>query len=226
MGLRVTQLRISALVGILAGIGMFPALASPPPTPSLERKAAQEFVLAGTALRERLNRETAGDSLGASIAAHDAQLHRYRYLDLKREINRLHPQAAASSSVAAPRDPFMPDDSFSAESAPVATRTASKAAEARAEVPSYRSWDMYRSRESNGAAGSGGSTSGQVMRATPAVTPIEQATDPYAADTVKSARHDQSVPAHEMPLRAPSGDTAQQPFLVYRERLARSDSRE
>jgi hypothetical protein len=219
MGLRVTQLRISALVGILAGIGMFPALASPPPTPSLEREAAQEFVLAGTALRERLNRETAGDSLGARIAAHDAQLHRYRYLDLKREINRLHSKAAASSSVAAPRDPFMPDDSFSAESAPVTTRTGSKAAETRAEVPSYRSWDMYRSRELNEA-------SGQIMRATSAATPIEQATDLYAADAVKSARNDQSAPANQMPLRAASGDTAQQPFLVYRERLAGSDSRE
>jgi hypothetical protein len=226
MGLRITQLRISALVGILAGIGMFPSLASPPPTPSLEREAAQEFVLAGTALRERLSRETAGDALGARISAHDAQLHRYRYLDLKREIYRLHPHTAASSSVAAPRDPFMPDDSFSAESAPVTTRTASKAAEARAGVPSYRSWDMYRSRESNGAAGSGGSTSGQVMRATPDATPIEQATGLYAADAVKSPMHDQSAPASQMPLRAPSGDTAQQPFLVYRERLAGSDSRE
>jgi len=219
MGPRVIQLRISALVGILAGIGMLPALASPPPTPSLEREAAQEFVLAGTALRERLNRETAGDSLGARVAAHDAQLHRYRYLDLKHEIDRLHPHTAASSSVAAPRDPFMPDDSFLAESAPATTRTASKAAEARAEVPSYRSWDMYRSRELNEAAG-------QIMRATSASTPIERATDLYAADAIKSARHDQGVPANQIPLRAPSGDTAQQPFLVYRERLQGSDSRE
>jgi hypothetical protein len=78
---------------------------------------------------------------------------------------------------------------------------------------------MYRSRELNEAAG-------QIMRATSAATPIERATDLYAADAIKSARHDQGVPANQIPLRAPSVDTAQQPFLVYRERLQGSDGRE
>jgi hypothetical protein len=227
MGLTVIQQRrFSALLAAFAGVGMLSAHASPPSISSLEREAQAEFAQAGLAMRERLDRVAAGDLIGARIAAHDVQSHRYRYLDLTREINRLHPQAAAFPSVAAPRDPFMPDGSFLAESAPTATQMVAKAADARTAGPGYRSWDMYRPRELGEAAASGDSKSGQVMRATSAATPREEARDLYAADTTRPATSDRRAPADEMPLRTSSGDTPRQPFLVYRERLPGSESRE
>ena len=137
MGGGVTRQRlVSAFVAGLAGFGMLSAHALPPPDSSLDQQAIGEFTKAGLAVRERLDREAAGDPLGASIAAHEAELHRYRYLDLKRELNRRHPQPTAFLSVAAARDPFIPDGSFSADSGTSATRSVPKTAGDRVEVTS------------------------------------------------------------------------------------------
>ena len=82
------------------------AHASPPSAAALESQAQAEFAKVGMALRERLEREAAGDAIGARIAEKDADAHRYRFLDIKRELSRLHPPSAASPSVAAPRKSF------------------------------------------------------------------------------------------------------------------------
>ena len=177
MGGRETRQRlVSAFVAGLAGFGMLSAHALPPPDSSLEQQAIGEFTKAGLAVRERLDREAAGDPLGASIAAHEAELHRYRYLDLKRELNRRHPQPTAFLSVAAPRDPFIPDGSFSADWGTSATRAVPKSAGGRGEVirTTYPAWDMYRPRLSMDGAGAGSTESSPAMRTAPVASPWDR----------------------------------------------------
>ena len=93
------------------------ATASPPSISVLEQQALAEFSKAGDAVRERLAREAAGDLIGARIAARDGDTHRYRFLDIQRELRRLHSRAAPTPSVAASRSPFSPDPSFLVPSA-------------------------------------------------------------------------------------------------------------
>jgi len=62
--------------------------------------------------------------IGARIAAQDADAHRYRFLDIRRELSRLHSPSLASPSVAASRNPFLPDASFLAPSASSPARVA------------------------------------------------------------------------------------------------------
>jgi hypothetical protein len=218
MGGRVTRQRfVIAFVAGLAGFGMLSAHAVPPPDSSLEQQADAEFARAGLAVRERLDREAAGDPLGASIAAHEAELHRYRYLDLKREINRRHPQSTAFLSVAAARDPFIPDGSFSADSGTSATRAVPRTADGRGEVipAPYRSWDMYRPRLSMDGAGAGRTESSPAMPAAPAASSMGPAKDMYGPDGPRQASTEQRPPRPEALI--PLADGPRQPFLVYRE---------
>ena len=223
MGGRETRQRlVSAFVAGLAGFGMLSAHALPPPDSSLEQQAIGEFTKAGLAVRERLDREAAGDPLGASIAAHEAELHRYRYLDLKRELNRRHPQPTAFLSVAAPRDPFIPDGSFSADWGTSATRTVPKSAGGRGEVirTTYPAWDMYRPRLLMDGAGAGSTESSPAMRAAPVASAMGPAKDMYATDTPKQAPANQLAPSAGPEALIPSAVGPRQPFLVYREQSA------
>jgi len=222
MGGRETRQRlVSAFVAGLAGFGMLSAHALPPPDSSLEQQAIGEFTKAGLAVRERLDREAAGDPLGASIAAHEAELHRYRYLDLKRELNRRHPQPTAFLSVAAPRDPFIPDGSFSADWGTSATRAVPESASGRGEVirTTYPAWDMYRPRLSMDGAGAGSTESSPAMRTAP-VASMGPAKDMYATDTPKQAPANQLAPSAGPEALIPSAVGPRQPFLVYREQSA------
>jgi hypothetical protein len=229
MGGTVTRQRLlSAFVALLASFGMRIADASPPAASSLEQQAEAEFAKAGFAMRERLDREAAGDPIGASIAAHEAELHRYRYLDLKRELNRLHPQPAASPSVAASRDPFIPDGFFSEASGASTTRAVPKTAGGRGEVTrtSYPSWDMYRPRLSMSGADTGSTESSPTMRATSAATALGQAKDMYATNGAKRAPTDQRPPSMGREASIPSADPPRQPYLVYRDQSAGPGTRE
>jgi hypothetical protein len=220
MGGRVTRQRlVSAFIAGLAGLGMLSAQALPPQAPSLEQQAEAEFAKAGLAVRERLDREAAGDPLGASIAAHEAELHRYRYLDLKRELTRLHPKSTAFLSVAAPRDPFIPDGSFSADWGTSATRSVPKTTGGRVEVTraTFPSWDIYRPRLSMEEAGTGGTESSAAMLAAPAPSAMGRAKDMYATDTPKQAPANQLARSAGPEAFIPSADGPRQPFLVYRE---------
>jgi hypothetical protein len=228
MGGTVTRQRLlSAFVAVVAGFGVRIADASPPPASSLEQQAAEEFAQTGFAVRERLDREAAGDPIGASIAAHEAELHRYRYLDLKRELSRRHPQPPASPSVAAPHDPFMPDDSFSEASGAATTRAIPKIAAGRGEVArtTYASWDMYRPRLSMAEADTGSTESSPAMRATNTAPALGQAKDMYATDRPKRTPSDQRPSSMDPEGPVPSADPPRQPFLVYRDQWASPGTR-
>ena len=220
MGETVTRQRLLiAFVAMLAAVGVRIADALPQASPTLEQQAEVEFLKAGIAVRERLNREATGDPIGASIAAHEAELHRYRYLDLKRELTRLHPQAAPSPSVEELRDPFLPHGFSSAVSGASTTRAVSKAAGGRGEVTrtNFPSWDMYRPRLSREGADTASPEPPLGTLTTTAAATLGQATDMYARDDAKRASGAQRPPSVEAPIA--SADAPQQPFLVYREQL-------
>src|SRR5271165_3021891 len=173
MGKAIVRQRVSRalLVGI-ACLGATLANALQPSAAALESQAQAEFAKVGTAVRERLEREAAGDLVGARIAALDADAHRYRFLDIQRELGRRQSPSVASPSVEAPRNPFLPDASFSSPSAPspipVAPVTAS-----RPDVGNrvdYPAWDMYRPHEPRDPTGTDRAEQHQEF-ATPAAGP-------------------------------------------------------
>src|SRR5208283_243858 len=182
----VPQRSFSTLIVAVAVACLAAAHASPPSATALESQAQTEFAKVGAAVRERLDREAAGDWIGARIAAKDAEAHRFRFLDIKRELSRLHPPSLAPPSVEAPRDPFVPDASFFAPSASSAIRVAPVTAGRsdaviRVEDPA---WDMYRPHESQDSAGSYGAQR-PASRATPAAAPVGGAGDMYSPGVAK-----------------------------------------
>jgi hypothetical protein len=220
----VRQRRVSVLVLAIAGVNAAVANALPPS--ALESQAQVEFAKVGAAVRERLEREAAGDLIGAGIAAADANAHRYRFLEIQRELARLRPPSAAPISVAAPRDPFLPDASFLAPLATSGTRGVPLAAARPDSGPriAYPAWDMYRPRESGNGAGRDGRESPQESRATPAASAMAAAKDMYTHGVARPASADWgSAP---LGLSASATESPRAPFLVYRERLAGSDSHE
>jgi hypothetical protein len=197
---------------------------------TLEQEAQSEFSKAGTAVRERLDREAAGDEIGARVAARDAEAHRYRFLDIERELNHLHARPSTSPSVAARRNPFLPDASFLAPPASSTIPTATAVARSQGEVSraAYPTWDMYRPRESGGLAETDGRDSPQELRAIPAAAALRRAGDMYATDVANSAPGDRGSASMQPSATASPGESARQPFpfLVYRERPAASDASE
>jgi hypothetical protein len=223
----VRQRFFSTLVVAIACLESAVANALQPSALALESQAQAEFTKVGTAVRERLEREAAGDLIGARIAAQDAAAHRYRFLDIKRELSRLHAPSVASTSVEAPRNPFLPDASFLA---PLAFSPARGAAmtigrqEAVVRV-AYPAWDMYRPHESGDPVGTDGRDSLQESRATPAAAPVGRAGNMYSNGVAKPTSGDRDA-ATDLSVSASSGEPPREPFLVYRARLAGSDTRE
>ena len=220
MGAAITRQRMAkGLIAACAGLAAMNVQGLTPGAPTLEQQAQSEFTLAGIAMRQRLDREAVGDLLGARIAMHDAESHRFRYLDLTREINRLHAPPEASPPVAAQRDPFTPDGAFLSGSAPVPNRTARKSTGVQQESPAatpYRSWDMYRTRISIEEAGMAGAESLPLRRAVPAEPDREPAKDMYAKNSDEPTPGDgHAAQAAEVALL--STDKPRQPYLVYRE---------
>ena len=221
MGAVITRQRmVRGLIAACVGLASMNALGQTPRTPILEQQVQSEFTLAGIAMRQRLDREAVGDLIGARIAARDAELHRYRYLDLTRGLSRLHAPPEGSPPVAAQRDPFTPDGSFLSGSAPVANRTARRSAGAAHESPSaipYRSWDMYRTRLSPEEVRMAGAQSSPLPGAVPAEPDLEPARDMYAKNAVGSTPADGDASATAAEVAQLSTDTPRQPYLVYRE---------
>jgi hypothetical protein len=218
---------VHAFVAAIAALGALMANAVPPSAASLEQQAQAEFAKAGVAVRERLEREAAGDPIGARIAAQEADAHRYRFLDLKRELSHVHPLPPGSPSVAVPRDPFLPDGFFLSPPAPLAARTGRVASGGEDGVvrAAYPAWDMYRPHPSGEQAEAGGRNETEAMRVPPAATARGRAGDMYAIAFAKPAPADRRAAAKELEVPA-SGEAPRQPFLVYRERLTGSDSLE
>ena len=146
MGRVVGQRRfLRTLAATVAALGAAVAGASPPPAAMLEVQARAEFAQAGSALRKRLEKEAAGDLVGARIAAQEADAHRYRFLDLKRELGRLSLSPLTSPSVAAPRDPFRPDSAFLPPPSWATRRPPKTPGKNELASPEEkRAWDMYR----------------------------------------------------------------------------------
>ena len=224
----VRQRFFSTLVVAIACLGSAVANALQPSALALESQAQAEFAKVGTAVRERLEREAAGDLIGARIAAHDADAHRYRFLDIRRELSRLHSPSLASPSVAASRNPFLPDASFLAPSASSPARGAAMTIgrrEAALRV-AYPAWDMYRPHESEDPAGADGRDSLQESRGTPAAAPMGRAGDMYTNGVAKPASGARGAAATDLSATASPGESPREPFLVYRERFAGSETRE
>jgi hypothetical protein len=224
----VRQRFFSTLVVAIVCLESAVANALQPSALALESQAQAEFAKVGTAVRERLDREAAGDLIGARIAAQDAEAHRYRYLDIKRELSRLHSPSVASTSVAASRNPFLPDASFLAPSASSPARGAAMTIgrrEAAVRV-AYPAWDMYRPHESEDPAGADERDSLHESRATPAAAAMGRAGDMYTNGVAKPASVVRGAAATELSATAAPGESPREPFLVYRERFAASDTRE
>jgi hypothetical protein len=220
----------STFVVVIACLGAAVANALQPAASALERQAQVEFAKVGAAVRERLDRDAAGDLIGARIAAQDANAHRYRFLDIKRELRRLHALSVAPPSVAAPRNPFMPDASFLAPSTSSTTRVAPVTTAGRQDAVirvAYPVWDMYRPHESKDPAGTDGQDSLQESRATPVAAPMGRAGNMYTNGVAKPASGERGAAATDhLSASASPGEPPREPFLVYRERLAGSDPRE
>jgi hypothetical protein len=210
----------STFVVVIACLGAAVANALQPAASALESQAQVEFAKVGTAVRERLDRDAAGDLIGARIAAQDADAHRFRFLDIKRELRRLH-APSVSPSVAAPRNPFLPDASFLAPSASSTTRVAPVTAGRQDAVirVAYPVWDMYRPHESKDPAGTDGQDSLQESRATPVAAPMGRAGNMYTNGVAKPASGERGAAATDLSASASPGEPAREPFLVYRERL-------
>jgi hypothetical protein len=223
----VRQRFFSTLVVAIACLDAAVANALQPSASALEQQSQVEFAKVGATVRERLEREAAGDSIGARIAAQDADAHRYRYLDIKREISRLHSASVASPSVEALRNPFLPDASFWAPSASSTTRVAPVTAGRQDAVirVAYPAWDMYRPHESRDAAGTDGAEPHQESRAKPAAAPVGWAGNMYSNRVAKPTSGDRDA-ATDLSVSASPGEPPREPFLVYRERPADSDTRE
>jgi hypothetical protein len=119
------------------------------PRAVLEQQLREEFAQVGNAVHQRLDREAAGDFVGARIAARSAEQHRYRFLDIKRELDRLPSPGGPSPSVEAVRSPFSPDLPLLA--VPVARTDPGlwvKADPRATQSPEalHPAWDMYRPR--------------------------------------------------------------------------------
>jgi hypothetical protein len=223
----VRQRFFSTLVVAIACLDAAVTNASQPSASALERQAQVEFAKVGAAVRERLEREAAGDSIGARIAAQDADAHRYRFLDIKRELSRMHLASVASPSVEALRNPFLPDASFWAPSAssttPVAPVTAGRQ-DAVIRV-AYPAWGMYRPHESRDPADTDGAEPHQESRAALLAAPVGWAGNMYSNGVAKPTSGDRHA-ATDLSASASPGEAPREPFLVYRERPAGSDTRE
>jgi len=212
--------RRGCFIAIVAGSACLgaahPVGAADRPTEAvLDERLQEEFAKVGIAVRERLDREAAGDLLGATVAAHNADMHRYLYLDIKREIERRSP-LLSSPSVAASRSPFSPD--FAVFSAPVTA-----AASRRLVTPDRRAtetteteyplWDMYRPRVPRVIA-----TVDDSARQNPG----PRGADMYRNPRVQSPLSEQNGPGGDRSSTLSLREEPSKPFLVYRERIAQT----
>jgi hypothetical protein len=225
--LRLLGTRILAAGCLLSAV----AAVAQPSAATLEEQARAEFAKVGFAVRARLEREAAGDWIGARIAAQEADAHRYRFLDIKRELNRLHsapPASPASPSVEAGRSPFLPDDSFSVPSAPLATQATATTVDRQEPVKSvaYADWDMYRPHEVRDRARRDAAEHSPGTGASRTELP-ERAGDMYSK---KASRPISGRPDEETTEKLPDGLSSQElvraPYLVYREPPAGRDPHE
>jgi hypothetical protein len=212
-----SALAVGCLVSAVAAVAQ-------PAAATLEEQAQAEFAKVGLAVRQRLEREAAGDLIGARIAAQDADDHRYRFLGFERELRRLHSGPPASPSVEAVRSPFVPDDSFSLPSPRPATQGTPTTVGRQDLVKrvAYAEWDMYRPHELRDRAGSDAAEHHVDRGASPS-EPRGRSGDMYSKGASKPISGEPDEQTTTMPDSASPREPARTPFFVYRERPAGRD---
>jgi hypothetical protein len=190
---------------------------------ALEQRLQEEFAKVGIAVRERLAREAAGDFLGARVAAHDADTHRYWFLDIKRELARRSP-LLASPSVAVSRSPFapdfatlpMPDTAAARQGLAAPNGNPTETAE-----PKHPSWDMYRPRALEVTAtvdewaGQNPTSGAGRLKAF-----AGRGGDMYRNPSMQSPHGGESGPGPDKSWALSVRESPSKPFFVYRERFA------
>jgi hypothetical protein len=191
------------------------------PRAVLEQQLREEFAQAGNAVHQRLDREAAGDFVGARIAARSAEQHRYRFLDIKRELDRFPSPGRPSPSVEAARSPFSPDLPLLA--VPVAGTDSGlwvKAAPRATQTPEalHPAWDMYRPRAPAVTPKLDDSAEQRVSSDVSAPKTIgEHLGDMYRNDRVLRLLGERGIGASDGLSAPPARDEPIRPFLVYRD---------
>ena len=191
------------------------------PRAVLEQQLREEFAQVGNAVHQRLDREAAGDFVGARIAARSAEQHRYRFLDIKRELDRLPSPGGPSPSVEAVRSPFSPDlpllgvpmartdPELWVKADPRATQTP---------AASHPAWDMYRPRAPAVTPKLDHSEVERVSSGTSAPKTIaDHLGDMYRNDRVLRPPAEREIAASDGSSALPARDQPIKPFLVYRD---------
>jgi hypothetical protein len=189
------------------------------PRAVLEQQLREEFVQVGNAVHQRLDREATGDFVGARISARNAEQHRYRFLDFKRELDRLPSPGAPSPSVEVVRSPFSPDlpllpvtrsePGLWVKAAPRATQTPEA---------SHPAWDMYRPRAPAVMAKLDDSEKQRVSPDISAPKTIgDHLGDMYRKDRVLTPLGEREIAASDGSSAPPARDEPIKPFLVYRD---------
>jgi len=191
------------------------------PRAVLEQQLREEFAQVGNAVHQRLDREAAGDFVGARIAARSAEQHRYRFLNLKRELDRLPSPGGPSPSVEAVRSPFSPDLPLLA--APVAGTdpglwvVADPRATQKPEAL-HPAWDMYRPRAPAVTPKLDDSPEQRASSDISAPKTVgEHLGDMYRNDRVLRPLGEREIAASDSSLAPPGRDEPIRPFLVYRD---------
>jgi hypothetical protein len=213
---------IAGLIGpAWLGAAVQGSAAVPVPRTVLEQQLREEFAQVGNAVHQRLDREATGDFVGARIAARSAEQHRYRFLDLKRELDRLPSPGGPSPSVEAVRSPFSPDLPLLA--VPVARTDPGlwvKADLRATQTPaaSHPAWDMYRPRAPAVTAKLDDSEEQRVRPDSSAPKTIgDHLGDLYRNDRVLRALAGREIAASDGSSAPPARDEPIRPFLVYRD---------
>ena len=215
----------SGLILVIACLDAATATAADPPAATLEAEARAEFAKVGLAVRERLEREAAGDVIGARVAEQNADAHRYRFLDIQRELTRLRLPSRPSPSVEARRDPFVPDASFAASASSGGSAPATGTRQEAAERVAYPAWDMYRPHELRDGADAETARQHSEARAMPTEAP-SRGGDMYSKGLARPKSSEPDAKASDVSASPLPAEPPREPFLVYRASPASGDPRD
>jgi hypothetical protein len=173
------------------------------------------------AVRERLEREAAGDFIGVRIVGQDADAHRDLFLGVKRQMSRPRSGSPASLSVEAVRRPFIHDDSL-----PSATQVSAATVGRQNTVRwvGYADWDMYRPHELQDRAGSDGAE--RHTGAGESTDHLGRARDMYVKRASKAISGDAHEETTDLADSRSPREPARAPLIVYRDRPPGPDPQE
>jgi hypothetical protein len=212
------------MISVIGTVAAAPCPASdsnqPAATIDTNRALQSEFSQAGEALRERLDREAAGDWLGAARAAQSVAKHRARFLILKRQFAQDSPSQSTAS--AARDNPFLADARFAATKTATAIEDSDRLNDSgdehrlRTAATALAAWDMYRSAASVSEPSMAGNAPDPAP--TTSFAKLERTWGMYSRATRRPKMNGSS------PRRRSDAEdhreAPEQPFLVYRDPMA------